>query len=155
MFMNKLEKMYDMGRFHRLVIDEVHCCSTYGHDFRPDYKFLGIMKRQFPNICVLGLTATATSNVIEDLRDILNLKNFVLFKASFNRPNLYYEVRLKPTNHEQCMEEMSELIKTKFPSQSGIVYCFSQKESEQVAHDLAQRSIRAKAYHAQMDSEYR
>lgn len=155
MFMNKLEKMYDANRFHRLVIDEVHCCSTYGHDFRPDYKFLGIMKRQFPNICILGLTATATSNVIEDLREILNLKDFVFFKSSFNRPNLYYEVRAKPTNQEQCMGEMSELIRKRFPNQSGIIYCFSQKETEQIAYELTKRSIKASAYHAQMNSDYR
>lgn len=155
MFMNKLEKMYDLGRFHRLVIDEVHCCSNYGHDFRPDYKFLGIMKRQFPTICILGLTATATINVIEDIKDILQLKNFVLFKASFNRPNLYYEIRDKPSNHELCVEEIADLIKTKFPKQSGIVYCFSQRECELVASDLRKRVIKAEPYHAQIDADQR
>lgn len=61
--------------------------------FPPDYKFLGIMKRQFPGVPILGLTATATKNVIEDVKKILNIPNCVLFKASFNRPNLFYEVR--------------------------------------------------------------
>ena len=154
-FMNKLEKMYELKRFHRLVIDEVHCCSTYGHDFRPDYKFLGVMKRLFPNVSILGLTATATSNVIDDIKKILDLKNFVLFKASFNRPNLFYEVRDKPGNHDECMNSIAELIKQKFHNQSGIVYCFSQRESEQVANDLRQRSIQAEFYHAQLDAEQR
>ncbi len=155
MFMNKLEKMYDLGRFHRLVIDEVHCCSTYGHDFRPDYKYLGIMKRQFPNISVLGLTATATTSVLEDIKDILNLKDFVLFKASFNRPNLYYEVRDKPSNHEECMRSIADLISKKFSGQSGIIYCFSQRESELVANDLRKWSIKADPYHAQIDAAQR
>lgn len=81
------------GRLSRLVIDEVHCTSQWGHDFRPDYKFLGILKRQFPGVPMLGLTATATSKVIADVKKILGLQeDCVLFKASFNRPNLYYEV---------------------------------------------------------------
>lgn len=75
------------------MIDEVHCTSQWGHDFRPDYKILGILKRQFPNSPILGLTATATTRVIEDVKKILNLSSDCVFlKASFNRPNLYYEV---------------------------------------------------------------
>lgn len=77
------------------MIDEVHCTSQWGNDFRPDYKFLGVLKRKFKNCPILGLTATATSRVIDDVKKILNLKpNCVLLKASFNRPNLYYEVRI-------------------------------------------------------------
>ena len=83
-----------MGRLSRIVIDEVHCASQWGHDFRPDYKILGILKRQFPGVPILCLTATATSKVLEDVKKILGLqKNYVLFQASFNRPNLFYEVR--------------------------------------------------------------
>ena len=71
----------------------MHCASQWGHDFRPDYKILGILKRQFPNSPILGLTATATSHVIEDVKSILNLNSdCILLKASFNRPNLFYEV---------------------------------------------------------------
>lgn len=156
-FMNKLQKAYEMKRFTRLVIDEVHCCSTYGHDFRfiyfliilesfkyrkkrlifvyfiferPDYKFLGVMKQVFPNICILGLTATATQPVIDDVKKILNLSKCVLFKASFNRPNIFYEVREKSSNNDECIYEIANTIKNRFPNQSGIVYCFSQKESK-------------------------
>lgn len=82
------------------MIDEVHCTSQWGHDFRPDYKILGILKRQFPNSPILGLTATATTRVIEDVKKILNLGlNCVLLKASFNRPNLYYEVLISLLFH--------------------------------------------------------
>jgi ATP-dependent DNA helicase Q1 len=92
MFMNKLEKMHEVGRYRRLVIDEVHCVSTFGHDFRPDYKFLGVMKRLFPKVPILGLTATATQQVIDDVKKVLNIEKCVLFKSCFNRVNLFYEV---------------------------------------------------------------
>jgi len=113
------------------------------------------MKRQFPNISILGLTATATINVLNDIKEILNLKDFVLFKASFNRPNLYYEIRDKPSNHEECIRSIADLISTKFPNQSGIIYCFSQRESELVANDLRKWSIKADPYHAQIDANQR
>lgn len=81
------------GRLARIVIDEVHCTSQWGHDFRPDYKILGILKRQFPDVSILGLTATATTKVVDDVKKILGLQaGCVMFKASFNRPNLFYEV---------------------------------------------------------------
>ena len=83
-----------MGNLSRIVIDEVHCASHWGHDFRPDYKILGILKRQFPKVPLLGLTATASEKVLDDVKDILNLyESSIIFRASFNRPNLYYEVR--------------------------------------------------------------
>ncbi len=91
-------------------------------------RFLGVIKRLFPKVCILGLTATATLNVIDDIKKILDLKNYVLFKASFNRPNLFYEVREKASNHEECMNQIANLIKQHFKEQSGIVYCFSQRE---------------------------
>ena len=81
------------GCLSRIVIDEVHCASQWGHDFRPDYKILGILKRQFPGVPILGLTATATAKVVDDVKTIIGLRNdCVLFKASFNRANLFYEV---------------------------------------------------------------
>ena len=88
-FMSKLEKMYEMGRLSRIVIDEVHCVSQWGHDFRPDYKKLGILKRQFPNAPILGLTATATSKVLADVKDMLSVKECLVFRASYNRMNLF------------------------------------------------------------------
>ncbi len=92
-FMNKLEKMYEAGRFSRLAIDEVHCCSAWGHDFRPDYKFLGVMKRQFPGVPILGLTATATEHIVTDVKKMLNIPTALVFRAGFNRKNLHYEVK--------------------------------------------------------------
>lgn len=118
-FMSKLEKAYELGRLTSIVIDEVHCASQWGHDFRPDYKILGILKRQFPGSPITGLTATATAKVLEDVKSILNLECPLVFKASYNRPNLYYEVRLKPVGHKSQTAAVAELIKGQFSSQSG------------------------------------
>jgi len=155
-FMAKLEKTFEGGRLSRIVIDEVHCTSQWGHDFRPDYKILGILKRQFPGIPILGLTATATTRVVDDVKKILGLQeNCVLFKASFNRPNLFYEVRRKPSNHNDCMDEIKFLLTQKFPGQSGIVYCFSQKDSMTIASSLKSRGIKAACYHGNLDGQSR
>lgn len=118
-FMAKLEKCYEIGQLSRIVIDEVHCASHWGHDFRPDYKILGILKRQFPTVPLLGLTATATTRVVEDVKQILALKECLLFRASYNRANLFYEVRQKKSGHKPQMEALSALIKRRFPSMSG------------------------------------
>lgn len=77
-----------------IAVDEVHCCSQFGHDFRPDYKFLGALKTIFPELPLLGVTATATSKVIVDIQKMLNLQQPIVLKAQFNRPNLYYHVSL-------------------------------------------------------------
>ncbi|GIY16926.1 ATP-dependent DNA helicase Q1 [Caerostris extrusa] len=163
-FMSKLEKMYQMGLFSLLAIDEVHCCSQWGHDFRKDYKFLGIMKRQFPKVPILGLTATATTSLIQDVQNILNIQGCLVLKASFNRPNLKYENftyvdSLKSfVNHlakKDNVSELEDLLKNRFNGLSGIIYCFSIKDCEEIASDLRKRGIKAKAYHAQMDAERR
>ncbi|GFS01405.1 ATP-dependent DNA helicase Q1-like [Elysia marginata] len=154
-FMNRLEKCYSLGRLARIVIDEVHCCSQWGHDFRPDYKFLGIMKRQFPTAPILGLTATATTAVLDDVKKILNIPGAYLFKASFNRPNLFYEVRQKPNSQKETIDEIFNLIQKRFHNKSGIVYCFSRKETEEVTVDLMSRGIKTGCYHADMDPRSR
>lgn len=118
-FMSKLEKAYEVGRLACIVIDEVHCASQWGHDFRPDYKILGILKRQFPECPIMGLTATATAKVLEDCKSILNLKTCLVFKASYNRPNLFYEIKEKPSSHKEQVKEIVDLIKKDFHKQSG------------------------------------
>ena len=113
-FMSKVEKAYQLGRLSRIVIDEVHCASQWGHDFRPDYKILGILKRQFPNAPIMGLTATATAKVIDDCKKLLSIPQCVVFKASYNRPNLFYEVRAKPSSHKEQVRDIADLIKRSF-----------------------------------------
>uniref|UniRef100_A0A8C2H996 ATP-dependent DNA helicase n=1 Tax=Cyprinus carpio TaxID=7962 RepID=A0A8C2H996_CYPCA len=149
LLMSKLEKAYNMDLLARIAVDEVHCCSQWGHDFRPDYKLLGILKRQFPKVPLVGLTATATSNVLKDCQKILCVQEPITLTAPFNRPNLYYEVRFK--DNEDCVEQISQLIRERYKNQSGIVYVFSQKDAEAVATDLQKRNILAQPYHANME----
>ncbi|XP_054974226.1 ATP-dependent DNA helicase Q1 [Sorex araneus] len=153
MFMSRLEKAYEARRFRRIAVDEVHCCSQWGHDFRPDYKALGILKRQFPDTTLMGLTATATNHVLKDAQKILCVEHCLTFTASFNRPNLFYEVRQKPSSAEDFIEDVVRLINGRYKGQSGIVYCFSQKDSEQVTMSLQKLGVRAGAYHANMEPE--
>ncbi|KAJ1164916.1 hypothetical protein NDU88_005348 [Pleurodeles waltl] len=152
MFMSKLEKAHEAGRLTRIAVDEVHCCSQWGHDFRPDYKLLGILKRLFPSASLIGLTATATSNILKDVQNILYVKKCITFTASFNRPNLFYEVRAKPSNNEDFIEDIVKVINGRYKGQSGIIYCFSQKDSEQITMSLQKLGIKAGAYHANMES---
>ena len=113
-FMSKLQKAFEMKRLDRFAIDEVHCCSQWGHDFRPDYKFLGILKSMFPGIPLLGLTATAPAKIIVDVQKMLDIQGCLVLRASFNRPNLYYEVRRKPSDKENCLEMIVNLLQSRF-----------------------------------------
>ncbi|KAM3858998.1 ATP-dependent DNA helicase Q1-like [Diretmus argenteus] len=153
LLMSRLEKAYNADRLSRIAVDEVHCCSQWGHDFRPDYKLLGILKRQFPKVPLLGLTATATSSVLKDCQKILCVPEPITLTASFNRTNLYYEVRIKDSNNEAAISDISSLIKDRYKDQSGIVYVFSQKDAEVVSSDLQKNGVVAYPYHGNMNPE--
>ncbi|XP_010677515.1 ATP-dependent DNA helicase Q-like 2 isoform X3 [Beta vulgaris subsp. vulgaris] len=151
-FMSKLEKCHHTGRLLLIAIDEAHCCSQWGHDFRPDYKNLGILKTQFPTVPVIALTATATKKVQLDLMEMLHIPKCVKFVSSVNRPNLFYMVREKSSTGKVVVDEIAEFIRGSYPNnESGIVYCFSRKECEQVAKELRERGIKADYYHADME----
>ncbi|KAJ6695717.1 DNA HELICASE RECQ FAMILY MEMBER [Salix koriyanagi] len=151
-FMSKLEKCHNAGRLSLISIDEAHCCSQWGHDFRPDYKSLSILKTQFSNVPVVALTATATQKVQYDVMEMLRIPKCVKFVSTVNRPNLFYTVRSKSSIGKVVVDEIAEFIQESYPnSESGIVYCFSRKECEQVAAELRERGIAADYYHADMD----
>ncbi|PTB62949.1 hypothetical protein BBK36DRAFT_1184072 [Trichoderma citrinoviride] len=146
-FMNALQNLYRNKKFARIVIDEAHCVSQWGHDFRPDYKTLGQLRAKFPQVPVMALTATATQNVIVDIKHNLRMKNCQVFSQSFNRPNLYYEVRPKGSN-PVVTQQIAALIKAKYPDVTGIIYTISRKQAEDVAQKLSEHGITARHYHA-------
>ncbi|KFK44908.1 hypothetical protein AALP_AA1G318600 [Arabis alpina] len=155
-FMSKLEKCHHAGRLSLISIDEAHCCSQWGHDFRPDYKNLSILKTQFPKVPMVALTATATQKVQNDLIEMLHIPKCVKFVSSVNRPNLFYSVREKSAVGKVVVDEIAEFIRESYSNnKSGIVYCFSRKECEQIAGDLRDRGISAEYYHADMDVNMR
>lgn len=138
----------------RVVIDEAHCVSQWGHEFRPDYKEMSIWKREFPDVPLMALTATATEKVKTDVLSRLGLVNPIQFIQSFNRPNLRYEVRKKSKGVKQ---EITQMLKQdeRFIDQSGIIYCLSRNDCEEVANYLLEQGISTAFYHANMPPESR
>ena len=135
-----------------VAIDEAHCISEWGHDFRPDYRNLSeIIKKIKKNATIIALTATATPKVQEDIMKNLKIQGSKVFKASFNRPNLFYEVRAKT---DQINIDIIRFIKSN-QSKSGIIYCLSRKKVEQLAQTLQVNKIDALPYHAGLDSKTR
>ncbi|UMM21032.1 hypothetical protein L5515_002892 [Caenorhabditis briggsae] len=149
--MNQLEKSLGVGYLKLIAIDEVHCCSQWGHDFRTDYSFLNVLKRQFKGVPILGLTATATSNVLDDVKKMLGIPVAIVFRAGFNRANLNYKVLTKPGSEDECVEKIVRTIKRKFSGKTGIIYCLSRNDCEKLAKSLKANGIRAKHYHAYME----
>lgn len=135
-----------------LAVDEAHCISEWGHDFRPEYRNLrAIIKRIGDNIPIIGLTATATPKVQEDILKNLGITEATTYKASFNRPNLFYEVRPKTKNVDA---DIIRFIKQN-EGKSGIVYCLSRKRVEELAQTLQVNGISAVPYHAGLDAKTR
>ena len=133
------------------AIDEAHCISEWGHDFRPEYRNIRPTIQRIGNAPVIALTATATDKVRTDIKKNLGIIDAKEFNSSFNRPNLYYEVRPK-TN--EINKQIIRFIKQN-PGKSGIVYCLSRKKVEELAADLCANDIRAAAYHAGLESAKR
>ncbi|UGS20531.1 DNA helicase RecQ [Flavobacterium cyclinae] len=134
-----------------VAIDEAHCISEWGHDFRPEYRNLRNIVRQLGDVPMIGLTATATPKVQEDILKNLDMPDANTFKASFNRPNLYYEVRTKTKNVESDIIRFIKQHKGK----SGVIYCLSRKKVEEIAQVLQVNGISAVPYHAGLDAKTR
>ena len=133
------------------AVDEAHCISEWGHDFRPEYRRIRPIINMIGQAPIIALTATATQKVREDIKKILGIPNANEFRSSFNRPNLYYEVRRK---NDDIDKEIIKFIKAN-PGKSGIIYCLSRKKVEELAEILKANGINASAYHAGMDSPVR
>jgi ATP-dependent DNA helicase RecQ len=145
-----LENAFSQIVVSLIAIDEAHCISAWGHDFRPAYTNLGYLKNRFPSTPILALTATADKATRTDICDQLNLNNPKTFVASFDRKNLSLEVRPALDRVKQIID----FIKNK-PNESGIVYCLSRKTTEELAEKLQKIGIKAKAYHAGLDNKIR
>ncbi|KAG6780234.1 hypothetical protein POTOM_013088 [Populus tomentosa] len=155
-----LESLNGRGLLARIVIDEAHCVSQWGHDFRPDYKELGILKKKFEKTPVLALTATATASVKEDVVQALGLVDCIVFRQSFNRPNLWYSVIPKA---KKCLEDIDKFIKENHFDECGIIYCLSRMDCEKVAEklqgivecDQTEFGHKTAFYHGNMDAAQR
>ncbi|MDX8554091.1 ATP-dependent DNA helicase [Tenacibaculum sp. 1B UA] len=134
-----------------VAIDEAHCISEWGHDFRPEYRNLRNIIKQIDNVPIIGLTATATEKVQEDILKTLGMTDANVFKASFNRANLFYEVRPKTKDVEK---DIIRFIKQRI-GKSGIIYCLSRKKVEEIAQVLQVNGINAVPYHAGLDAKTR
>jgi ATP-dependent DNA helicase RecQ len=137
-------------RISFFAIDEAHCISEWGHDFRPEYRRLRSIIEAIGTVPIIALTATATPKVQQDIQKNLGMLNANVFKSSFNRSNLYYEVRPK----QQVIREIIKYVK-QHPGKSGIIYCLSRKKVEEIAETLQVNGIKALPYHAGLDAAQR
>ncbi|KAG9048491.1 hypothetical protein FS837_012747 [Tulasnella sp. UAMH 9824] len=159
-----LSKMAAAGRFARIVIDEAHCVSQMGHDYRPDYQKLSILRQLFPDVPIMALSATCPPKILQDLLQTLNMRKVVdgreanlhdtcYFSAPLYRKNLHYKVLPKPSAKSDTIDVIAKYILQHHKDDTGIIYCLSRKEAQEVAHDLANISngkIKTGVYHAEV-----
>ena len=145
-----LDNLFNSLTVSLIAIDEAHCISAWGHDFRPAYTNLGYLKNRFPSTPILALTATADKATRKDISTQLNLVNPQIFIASFDRKNLSLEVRPALDRVKQIVDFIANK-----PNESGIIYCLSRKTTEELAEKLQKTGVNAKAYHAGLDGKIR
>lgn len=142
-------KQLNDGRLKRFVIDEAHCLSLWGNEFRESYLELKNLRRVYPNVPIFACSATATDDVIADVRQQLSMHdNTVVFRTPLDRRNLAFEVRQK--NKRSVVRQIAEIIKGRFNGQSGIIYCLSRQNCEDVQRELGEHAILAEVYHSQV-----
>ncbi|KAI9287808.1 P-loop containing nucleoside triphosphate hydrolase protein [Umbelopsis sp. AD052] len=159
-FMAKLGKLYEKGNLARIVIDEAHCCSVVGHDFRPDYKKLNVLRTVFPKTPIMALTATCSATVMTDVMNILGMpkitdsaKGTLLFSAPLHRPNLKYQVLPKADKADQVITDIVAWIQNYHPGESGIIYCLSKKDTHAVCEGIMRESngrVKGGVYHSEL-----
>lgn len=145
-----LSQTLEQATINLIAIDEAHCISSWGHDFRPAYTRLGFLKKQFPNVPLLALTATADHSTQDDIAEQLSIPHAKRHVASFDRPNLYLDVRPGQNRIQQILKFLDG-----HPFESGIIYCLSRKSTEMLASKLLAAGHKAKAYHAGMSADDR
>lgn len=164
-FTNLLSKMNAAGLLSRIAIDEAHCCSQMGHDFRPDYKKLSKLRQLFPSVPIVALTATCGKRVLDDVISILGLRGCtpgdsaergktVFFSAPLYRANLHYSVRVKPASAPAAIGAIADAILAKYQGQKGIIYSLSKADTEAVAKGLREvtgGTLKTGCYHAGME----
>ncbi|XP_070154798.1 recQ-like DNA helicase Blm [Polyergus mexicanus] len=150
---NTLTILYERELLARFVIDEAHCVSQWGHDFRPDYKRLKCLRDNYPKVPTMALTATATPRVRTDILYQLGMTNPKWFMSSFNRPNLRYSIISK--KGKNCSDEVIAMIMTKYRNACGIVYCLSRKDCDDYAAQMKKNGIKALSYHAGLTDNQR
>ncbi|KAI0259713.1 P-loop containing nucleoside triphosphate hydrolase protein [Gloeopeniophorella convolvens] len=163
-FMSLVSKLHEAGKLARIVIDEAHCVSQWGHDYRPDYKGLSKLRMLYPNVPILALSATCPPIVLRDLLAILRLRPItdgraadgigtVQFTSPLYRKNLHYKVLPKPSASTDAMTKMVNFILACHPDDTGIVYCLTRADAENVAeelHNVSQAQIKTGVYHAEV-----
>ncbi|KAH9689619.1 hypothetical protein KPL70_015567 [Citrus sinensis] len=152
-FSEVLKCLHRKRQLAGFVVDEAHCVSQWGHDFRPDYRGLGLLKQNFPDVPVMALTATATQSVRQDILKALRIPHALVLETSFDRPNLKYEVIGKS---KEALKQIGQLIKDRFKDQCGIIYCLSKNECVEVSNFLIQKcKIKTVYYHAGLAARQR
>lgn len=147
---NLLQFLKDEAKLALFAIDEAHCISQWGHDFRPEYRVLSELKLQFPTVPVIALTATADALTKKDIIDQLKLNTYQVFENSFNRPNITYYVKPKRNYYDELVDYLEA-----HKDDSGIIYCLSRAATERLAEDLKVDGFGAEAYHAGLDKTTR
>ncbi|KAM4037866.1 recQ-like DNA helicase BLM [Anomaloglossus baeobatrachus] len=148
-----MENLYERQLLARFVIDEAHCVSQWGHDFRPDYKRLNMLRQKFPSVAMMALTATANPRVQKDILNQLKMTRPQIFSMSFNRDNLKYDVL--PKKPKKVALDCVEWIKKNHPNESGIIYCLSRYECDTTAEILQKEGLAALSYHAGLSDSNR
>ncbi|MBU2664358.1 DNA helicase RecQ [Actinoplanes bogorensis] len=145
------QRLLDRGKISLFAIDEAHCVSQWGHDFRPDYLGLSMLHERWPDVPRIALTATATTATRDEIAHRLQLADARHFTASFDRPNIQY--RIVPKNEPR--KQLLDLLRTEHPGEAGIIYCLSRASVEKTAEFLVQNGVKALPYHAGLDNRVR
>lgn len=150
-FLNLIDGLSSSVGLALFAIDEAHCVSEWGHDFRPEYRQLTILHERFPNVPRIALTATADAPTRKEICERLRLEKSKVFISSFDRKNINYRIRYK----DKAKQQLLKFIQTEYLNESGIVYCLSRKKVEQTAEFLSGKGLNAMPYHAGLSSEIR